>query len=131
MPFTKPSPVTKPSSVEWFDTYPAECIPDGLRHEEVRPERSADGTLQVPCRIYRWRIVVGRWNTRSLEWELSMATAFSHRRLDNGGEVHSGVHGSWNQALDRRLWRKWGPHAWCLVTLPDDPSGVARPSAPA
>lgn len=118
MAFQKPSPPPVPLAVPWSDEYPAGLIPEGLRHEEVRSERSVDGKLTIPCKIYRWNLVVARWNHTSKEWELCVGTAFAHRRLDNGGEVYSGVHGSWNQALDRKLWRRWGPLRWCLIMKP-------------
>lgn len=126
MAFQKPSPPPVPLDVPWSDEYPAGTIPEGLRHEEVRPERSVDGKLSIPCRIYRWPIVVACWNRASSEWELRTAVVFSHRRTDNGGEVHSGVSGPWNQSLDRKLWRKWGPFAWCMLVMPEPPTSAGE-----
>jgi hypothetical protein len=108
--------------VTWSDRYPAESIPEGLRHSEVRGERSADGTCVVACKVYKWVVVVASWHDRGESagtWTYQTCKVSSYRRVDNGGEVYSAVTGHWNAPLNRKLWRAWGPNMWCMVSSPE------------
>lgn len=109
-----------PLEFEWETEYPAERIPDGLRPETVTGKRTDDNRL-VPCKVYQWKVVIAGWNSASSEWELSIGSVVCERALSNGGEFHSTVLTNFNQGLDRRLWRKWGPFRWALLKPPAAP----------
>lgn len=116
--FVKMSPPPKPTVVEWTETYPCERVPEGLLPEATEQHRSADGQLTIECHVFRWKIIISSWIASSQEWEMSVATCEVTKRVDNGGEVHSGISGMWNQQLERRLWRQWGPFRWVMLSPP-------------